>query len=98
MIIEWKTWTSVPDEWTLGNGVHFNDNLKPRETSLVAWIEGFEWHKGNPETVEIWCIAPDEVTTSRTITAMKKAIEAYVKEKKPLCSKITSRISACPNA
>lgn len=98
MIIEWKTWTSVPDVGSFGHGIHFHDNKKPWDTSLVAWIEGYEWSHGNPKTIEIWCIAPDEVTTSRTLTAMKKTIEAYIKNKKSMFCNKRSRIKACPNA
>ena len=96
--IEWKTWTSVPNVWSFGHGIHFHDNSKQWDTSLVAWIEGYEWLNGNPETIHIWCIAPDEVTTPRILAAMKKSIEAKIKNKKLPCGNITRRIKACPNS
>ncbi len=42
MNIEWRVWTDMPNEFSFGHGVHFHDNRKPRETSLVAWIEGYD--------------------------------------------------------
>ena len=98
MNIEWKIWTSVPYELPFGHGVHFHDNFKQWDKSLVAWIEGYEWLHGNPETIQIWCIAPDEVTTPQILAAMKRSIKAKIKHKILLCGNITPRIKACPNA
>lgn len=98
MIVDWKIWTSVPSVGSFGHGVHFHDDLKPWDTSLVAWIEGYEWLHGNPKTIEIWCIAPDDVTTSRILSAMKRSVEAKIKNKMMLCGNVTRRIKACANA
>jgi hypothetical protein len=98
MKIIWMEWKTVPDEHSFGHGVHFHDSRKSCDMSLVAWLEGYEWLHGNPDTVQIWCITPDAITTASSLTVMKRDITAYVQSKKVPCGKISPNIQACPNA
>jgi hypothetical protein len=98
MQIVWKEWTTVPNVNAFGHGVHFHDLRKPRDTSLVAWLEGYQWCHENPEVVTIWCIAPDTITTMDVLTAMKRAINKQVKDRKLPLGSISPHIAGYANA
>jgi len=96
--ITWSEWTVVPNPWSFGHGVHFHDRKKPRESDLVAFVDGYRWLHENPEEVVVHCIKPDEVTTKRTLDAMKRRIESLLLAKSVPCGIIARRIEAIPNA
>jgi hypothetical protein len=98
MEIVWKEWTTVPDKNSFGHGVHFHDIRKPRDTSLIAWLEGYRWSHENSKVVTIWCIAPDTITTIDVLTEMKGVISKQLRNKKKLFGLISPRIEGIPNA
>jgi hypothetical protein len=98
MKIVWKEWKITPDEHSFGHGVHFHDCRKPRNASLVAWLEGYKWLHARPKIVTIWCIVPDIITTVNVIEVMQRAIDMHVKNKTLPCGRIAPYIDAWPNA
>lgn len=96
--VVWREWGSVPITGNFGHGVHFHDRQKPRMDSLVAWVEGYEWLHGNPDSVVIYCIAPDAITTQPVLRAMKAAITRRLKKCRTICGNITRRIEGIANA
>jgi hypothetical protein len=97
--IIWKEWQTVPETWSFGHGVAFHDLNRPREASLIAWIKGYVWLHDNPETVEIFCIAADSITTVSILERMKEAIAEYVRKKDIRgCETIAPYLEARPNA
>ena len=94
MQIVWKEWT---DEPSTGHGVQFHDRRRPHETNLIAWLEDFYWLRENPEVVTIWCIPPDTITSVKKLTAIKKTISKYVKNKELIIGSISRHIKAWPN-
>ena len=98
MRIVWKEWDVAPYDCPFGHGLQFHDRRKPRGASVVAWLEGFEWYHADPETVVIWCIPPDAITTTSVLTSAKKAIEEIVQGRQIPAGDVTPRIRGWANA
>jgi hypothetical protein len=81
MKIIWKEWPVVPDFHHLGHGIHFHDQKKEWESSLVAFVEGYGWLHGNPPEVVVNCIKPDSISTLKVLNAMKSKVEELLRSK-----------------
>lgn len=96
--VKWCEWKERP-ECDFGHGVHYHDEkIKGNDESLVAaFVEDFQGH-GELDEAVIYCIAPNEVTTARVITAMKRQIELNLKRGEMPANQITKRIWGMWNA
>jgi hypothetical protein len=99
MKIIWKEWTVVPDFHRFGHGIHFHDQKKDWESSLVAFVEGYGWLHGTPSEMVVNCIKPDSITTLKVLNTMKSKVEELLRSKRIpkrmlLESMITHRIMA----
>jgi len=98
MKLIWKQWQTIPSISSFGHGVHFHDMRKARQTSLVAWVQGYQWLHGNPEEVVIWVIPSDSVSTESFLSDMKEIVGSFIRHKKVPFGNIGRNLEAFPNA
>jgi hypothetical protein len=65
----------------LGHGVEFHSDPGPPEGALFAFLEGFEWYKGAPETVVILVRRPDAEFPASFLAEAKTVIEKALTRK-----------------
>jgi len=61
-----------------GHGVDFFAGEAPSVDGLVAVLRGFEWLRGNPDTVDIEIRPPSADFDADSLSDMKTSIEHYV--------------------
>jgi hypothetical protein len=76
----WTEWEGNPPS-DFGHGVKFHDKKRGEPNDIVAFVEGFDWLKGNPKQITIHCIKPDAVTTRKTLDSFKKMIEEHIRKR-----------------
>ena len=99
--VKWCEWKERP-KCDFGHGVHYHDakikDIKDYDQSLVAaFVEDFRG-QGDLDEAVIYCIAPNEITTARVISAMKRQIESTLKKGEMPADQITKRIWGLWNA
>jgi hypothetical protein len=79
MKVEWRESNWPP---FLGHGVQFHTGPKPAEESLFAFLAGYEWLNGEPETVVILIRRPDSQFPASFLTEAKALIEKAIDTRK----------------
>jgi hypothetical protein len=95
MTIVWKTWRKVPQH--LGHGVAFHDLRRQNRSTLVAWLEGYEWLDGRPETVVVACASPDAATSADDLEELKAIVGRYIEAKNVPDGPVSDHFLARPN-
>jgi hypothetical protein len=79
-VIEWSEWEEIPHGF--GHGVKFHTDDSPEEASLIAFLDGYEWLRGNPKVVPIFIRKADDTCPATFLLEVKKRIEHALKSGK----------------
>ena len=78
-VIQWSEWEEIPE---LGHGVEFHIDPSPRKASLIAFLDGYEWLRGNPKVVPIFIRKANDTCPASFLMKVKAQIENALKSGK----------------
>jgi hypothetical protein len=95
--IYWEQWP-IDHRNVGGHGIEFHDINREPGDSIIAFVDGFKWFRGELNEVIVYCKEPDDVTSEEIYVILKENIVRTIINKEiPLLLQINSRIYANSN-
>ena len=81
-----------------GHGADIHFMKGERKSEYVAFLEGYDWHDSNPETIAIQIRSPEEFSDPSVVETVKRDVEKALKEKRLWQGEISERVFVRLNA
>jgi hypothetical protein len=95
----WQIWSKTPRPGSLGHGICIFDQKRQADDRIIAFVEGYAWNDGCSDTVVVYTIEPDSITTIGVLQELRKILEGCLKPNRKLPQGMLSpRIEAWLNA
>ena len=95
----WQIWSKTPRPGSLGHGICIFDQKRQADDRIIAFVEGYAWYHGCSETVVIYTIEPDSITTIEIFQELRIILEGRLKPKMELpIGMLSPRIEAWAHA
>lgn len=95
--IIWKSFPTQTRQCNCGHGIEFHDQKRSSNDTLIAFLDGFEWYRDNPNQVIVYIIESDSLSDKYVIEKLKAEIREIVQKKEIVQGMINERILASPN-
>jgi hypothetical protein len=94
----WEKNLRPETRFSLGHGLCVYDQKRKKRDRLIGFVEGYGWYHGTSDTVMIYTIEPDDITTADVLRQFKKLLEEALTVNSVPQGKLTSRIEIIANA
>jgi len=94
--VQWEAF-DPGDEPVCGHGIEFHLDNALDKKSLIAFIDGFEWHHGSSDEMLVWIRRGLEATHPYAYATLHDAIDKAAASRDIISGKLSNRVVAWVN-